>query len=154
MAAGDLHIFDEFLEDVGLGVHQLETDTFKCALITNAQTPAENSTDPRWGAGGTTNFSTAEVIGTGYTSGGEDIAATYSESLGTATFDGATNPSWTQNGAGFTNAYYAIIYNDTSAGKECVGYVDLNGPVSLQAGNVSVTWNGSGIFTATSTAGT
>ena len=155
MAAGDVHIFNEFLEDVGLAIHQLETDTFKCALINNSTVPTEATVIPHFGGTGTTDLSGGEMAGVnGYTSGGEDIGATYSETTGTATFDGATNPSWTQNASGFTTAYYAIIYNDTSVNKECVAYVDLGGPVSLQAGDVSITWAANGLFQVTSTAGT
>ena len=154
MAAGDFHIFDEFLEDVGLAIHQLETATIRLALVTNATVPAENTADPRWGAGGSTNFSSTEVTpGGNYTTGGIDVTATYSEASGTATFDGTTNPQWLQNGSNPTDARWAILYNDTSAGKECIGYGDLGATIDMSAGDLTWTW-GANIFTVTSTAGT
>lgn len=145
MAAGDVVLFEQFYEDEARGVHNLESDTIKVALVNNTITPAANTADPRWGAGGTTNLSANEVSGTGYTAGGTDIAATAALSGGALVFDGATNPSWTKNASGPTGIYWAIIYNDTATGKNAIGFVDMGGPVSLQAGDVSITWNASGI---------
>ena len=153
MAAGDIHIFDEFLEDLGLALHQLETGTFKVGLITSVQTPTENATDPRFGAGGTVNYATDQIAGTGgYTTGGTDIVATYSETAGTATFNG-TDVTWTANGSSPTNARWAIVYN-TQAALECVAYIDLGAVIDMTAGDLTLTWNASGLFTVTSTAGT
>lgn len=147
MAAGDVTVIDEFLEDLGLEVHQLETDDFKLGLVTSTTTPTASTADPRWGAGGSTNWSTNQVTpGGNYATGGPSIGGTYSQTAGTATFD-ATDVSITQNASNPTNARWGIGYNDTSAGKEVVFYIDLGTDIDLSAGDFSITWNGSGIFT-------
>lgn len=146
MAAGDVFVFDQFMVDVQEKIHDLETDTIKVALITSAVTPAVTDADPRWGAGGTTNFSTSQVTpGGNYTTGGS-AAATPSVTLsgGAAVFD-AGDISIAQHASNPTNARWGIIYNDTAAGKNCIGYVDLGTTIDLSAGAFSITWNASGI---------
>jgi hypothetical protein len=54
-----------------------------------------------------------------------------------------------QNASNPNNARWAVIYNDTSAGKEAVAFVDLGGVTDLTAGAFSITWNASGIFSFT-----
>jgi len=150
MAAGDIVIFNEFKEDVGQKIHNLSSDTFKLGLVTNAVTPAATTSDPRWGAGGSTNLSSSQVTpGGNYSSGGPTLASsTWSETSGTATFD-AADVSIAQNASNPNNARWGIIYNDTSAGKEAVAFVDLGGVTDLTAGAFSITWNASGIFSFT-----
>jgi hypothetical protein len=150
MAAGDIVIFNEFKEDVGQKIHNLSSDTFKLGLVTNAVTPAATTADPRWGAGGSTNLSSSEVTpGGNYSTGGPTLASTtWSETSGTATFD-AADVSIAQNASNPNNARWGIIYNDTSAGKEAVAFVDLGGVTDLTAGAFSITWNASGIFSFT-----
>jgi hypothetical protein len=47
----------------------------------------------------------------------------------------ATSPiSWAANAASPTNARWAIIYDNTTANKQVVGYIDLGGVVSLVPG--------------------
>lgn len=148
MAIGDVTLFNEFYEDIGLEVHQLETDTLKVGLITDAATPTAATGDPRWGAGGSTNFSSSQVTpGGNYSTGGPAIANnTYTETSGTATLDG-DNISIAQDGSNPTDARWGIIYNDTSTGKEAIGFVDLGGDTDLSAGAFAINWNASGIAT-------
>ena len=150
MAAGDITLFNEFKEDVGQKIHNLSSDTFKIALVTNAVTPAAGTSDPRWGAGGSTNLSTYEVTpGGNYSSGGATLSSsTWSETAGTATFD-AADVTIAQNASNPNNARWAIIYNDTSAGKEALAFVDLGGVTDLAAGAFQATWSASGIFALT-----
>lgn len=150
MAQGDVVLFNEFKEDIGQEIHQLSTDTFKLGLITNAVTPTASTADPRWGAGGTTNLSSSQVTpGGNYATGGPTIGSTtWSETAGTATFDGS-DISISVNASNPNNARWGIIYNDTSAGKEAVGFLDLGGVTDLTAGTFTVTWNASGIFALT-----
>ena len=150
MAQGDVTLFDQFLEDVGRKLHQLETDVIKCGLVTNATVPAATTTVPAWGAGGTTNFKTTEVTpGGNYAADGIDIAATYSQTAGTATLDGATNPQWLQNASNPTDATWGIVYNDTETNKVCIAYVDLGGAFNMTTGDLTITWAGGGIATMT-----
>lgn len=146
MAAGDIVFFDQWLVDVQEAIHNMETDTIKLGLITSAVTPAATTTDPRWGAGGTTNFSTNQVTpGGNYSTGGPTIANnSVTLSGGAGVFDG-DDISVTQHASNPTNARWGIIYSDTAAGKNCIGYLDLGTTIDLSAGDFSVAWNASGI---------
>lgn len=150
MAQGDITLFNEFKEDVGQKIHNLSSDTFKLGLVTNGVTPAANTADPRWGAGGSTDLSSSEVTpGGNYSAGGDTLASsTWSETSGTATFD-ASDVSIAQDASNPNNARWGIIYNDTSAGKEAVAFLDLGGVTDLSAGAFQVTWNANGIFSLT-----
>jgi hypothetical protein len=87
--------------------------------------------------------------GGNYSTGGPTIGSTtYSETTGTATFDGS-DISIAVNGSNPNNARWGIVYNDTSAGKEAVAFLDLGGVTDLTAGTFTVTWNASGIFALT-----
>lgn len=142
MAAGDFTLFEEATKDVVNGVHDFTNDSIKIALITASSTPAAADATPRW-----SDYSANEVSGTGYTAGGTAIGnASVAEAGGTTTFDGDA-VSWSQNGAGFTNARWGIVYNDTATNDEAIGFIDLGGTVSQQAGDVTLTPNASGVFT-------
>jgi hypothetical protein len=146
MAKGDLTIFEEFSNDVGLSKHNLDTEVHKLALITTAAASVAASTaTPTW-----SDFSGAEVTGSGYTAGGATIASTsYVEASGVGTFDGV-DVTWSQNASGFTNARTGIIYNSTHASSIAIAKVDLGSTnVSLQDGDVTVSWHTSGILTIT-----
>jgi len=149
MAQGDVTIFQQFIEDVGNKVHNLDSDAIKMGLIDSVQTPAATSADPRWGAGGTVNFDTNEVSQTGgtYAAEGLDITATWSQTTGTGTFDATDVSTWTQNASNPDDSRWGIIYNSTSAGKECIAYLDLGAIFDMTTGDLNVTWNASGIFT-------
>ncbi len=147
MAQGDLTLFEEFSLDIGDGTHDLDADTFKFALITNAAVPAASTATPALG-----DFT--QVTGGGYTAGGETLTTTWTEAGGTATFDATGSPScsWTQNGTGPTNIYYGILYNSTAVGNDAVCFVDMTTdggttPISLQAGDITWEANASGVFT-------
>lgn len=151
MAAGDITIFQDFISDLGLKVHNLNTDTLKLGLIKSAANggddPAAADAAPAWGAGGTTNFATAEVTpGGNYTTGGPDTVNTYSEATGTGTLDG-TDVSITQNASNPTNARWGILYNDTATNKNAVAFVDLGSDYDMTTGDLAINWNASGILT-------
>lgn len=147
MAAGDIVVFDQFLVDCLEKIHDLENDTIKLGLITNAVTPTAADSDPRWGAGGGTNFDTNEVTpGGNYTAEGETVAnPAVTLTGGLAQFDGddvliavhASNP---------TNARWGIIYNSTPAGNQCIGFLDLGAVIDMTAGKLDTVWAATGIF--------
>jgi hypothetical protein len=148
MAINDVGLFQQFIEDMGNGVHNLDTDAIKLGLIDSVQTPVATSADPRWGAGGTVNFDTNEVTQTGnYTAEGLDITATWSQTTGTGTFDATDVTTWTSNASNPDDARWGIIYNSTAAGKNCIGWVDLGSAFDMTTGDLNITWNASGIFT-------
>ena len=146
MARNDWVTFEEFSLDLSNKVHNLGSDIFKVGLVDEtAPVPVAGSATPEWG-----DFSGNEVSGTGYSAGGATLSGTSTaEAAGVTTFDDTGNVTWSQNGAGPTNIYWAILYNDTASSDECIGFLDMGGPVSLIDGDVSITWNASGILTVT-----
>jgi hypothetical protein len=158
MAQGTLALFDEFAESIGDGRIDLDTDTFKVAFVTLqvGGTPSIAKTDaiPTWGAGGSTNLSSSEVTpGGGYTVGGDALASvTWGQTAGVATFDADPNV-WTSSAGSPATIKTAVIYSDTAANKDCIGFVDMTADgttaISLLAGDVTITWGVGGILTAT-----
>jgi hypothetical protein len=146
MAAGDVVFFDQFLVDVQEGVHNLETDVIKVGLVTDVVTPSTTTSDPRWGAGGSTNLATNQVTpGGNYADGGPTIANnTVTLTGGAGVFDG-DDIAITADGSNPTDARWDIIYNDTAAGKNAIGFVDNGADIDLSLGDFSITWSGSGI---------
>lgn len=145
MAQGDLTVFEEFSLDIGSGVHDFTSDTLKLALIDNTSAPTAADATPTW-----SDYSANEVSGTNYTAGGASLSGvTYTEAAGVATLDDTGNVAWSQHASGFTDAYWAVLYNDDAASDQAICFVDLGGPVSLQDGDVTATWNASGILTVT-----
>lgn len=152
MARGDVKWFASFdltaKRGVSFSLHS--ADTLKLGIVTNAQVPAVDTADPRWGSGGSTNFSTSQVAtATGYSGPITLTGVTYTRSLGVNALD-FNDVSINSDAAGFANAYYAIIYDDTVAGKYCLGFIDLGGPVSIVTGplNINLNAGGFGTFTA------
>ena len=143
MARGDIVFFEEALDDAFFG-GWATTDDIKLAICDNTAAPTAAQATPA--LGDFTQVGTAGNYSAGGTSiGGWDALST--EAGGTLTFDSATNPSWAANALNDTDAYWGILYNDTQAGDPAFAYVDLGGPVDMSAGQLTVTWNASGIFT-------
>lgn len=143
MAQGDVTVFDEakaYLIDGDFS----STDDIKCAILDNTTTPAAGDTTPALG-----DYTEVGAAGT-YTAGGTSLgtlATLVTEAAGTMTFDSATNPTWAQDASNDADAYWGLIYNDTDAGDAAIAFVDLGGPVDMTAGDLTITWNASGIFT-------
>jgi hypothetical protein len=145
MARGDVTVFNEAKAKM-LDGDWASTDHFSCAICDDTTTPAAATVTPTLadftevGAGGT------------YVAGGTDLgalSALVTEAAGVMTFDSATNPTWAQDAGNDVDAFWGIIYNSTDAGNDAVAFVDLGGPVDMTAGDLTITWNGSGIFTIT-----
>ena len=138
MASGDNHIFAQYIYSMAItGLPVLwASDTLKAGIVTNVTVPAVTSADPRWGAGGTTNFSTNEVTpGGAYSAGGITLTApTVSLSSSNINLNITSPISLASNASNPTGAYWVIIYSFTSAGKQCTNYIDLGGPISLVSG--------------------
>lgn len=147
MARGDLVLFKEFADQLGSKNHAFENggDTFKLGLVNSTITPLTGDTTPTWG-----DYSTNEVgTGGGYTAGGISLAnQSYDEVDGVASFD-ADNIAIAQDGSGFTLGYWGILYNDTNGTDMAIGFLDLGGPVSEQAGPININWGATGIFKTT-----
>jgi hypothetical protein len=148
MARGDFTIFQDFALTLGSGVFDFDNDTLKLGLVTNGVTPSETDVHPSWA-----DYSGSEVSAAGgYTSGGETIPVTWTETGGVGTLqDDGGDISLAQNGSGFTNAYYGILYDDTEGSDAAIGFIDLNGPVSEQDGPVNINWHATAILQVTVT---
>ena len=147
MARNDWVTFEGFGLDLANGVHNLGSDTFSVRLITNAATiPAADTATPRWA-----DFSANECTqGGGYTTGGITLTGVSTALVGAVTtFDSTMEPTWTATAGSPTDIYYCVLVNNTATNDECVGFLDMGGPVSMVAGDVSVAFNASGIATVT-----
>ena len=143
MAAGDVVVFNEAKAKM-LDGDWASTDHFYCAICDNTTTPSASTATPVL-----SDFTEVGTAGT-YVAGGTDLgalSALVTQAAGTMTFDSATNPSWSSHASNDVDAYWGIIYNYTDAGKDAVAYVDLGGPVNMATTTLTITWNGSGIFT-------
>jgi hypothetical protein len=94
-----------FKEQLLLAVHDFSTDTFKLALYT---APAD------LGAATTAYSSSSEVVGTGYTAGGEVLTGVTVTVSGTTAFVDFSNVVWPV--ASFTTRG-ALIYNASKSNK-------------------------------------
>lgn len=147
MAQGTLTTFEEFRLNIGDGSHDLDNDSFKVMLITNATVPTAADTTPD-------SADYTEVSGDNYTAGGEALTTTWTEVGGTASFKVTSGTvTWTYHATGPNNIYYAIVYNTTHAGtNDAVAFIDMTAdsgttPISLQDGDITLTFHANGIFT-------
>jgi len=152
MARGDIHWFNRALLDAGKKLHDLSSDAIKLGIVTSANVPTANTPDPRWGSGGTTNFSTNQVAtATGYSGPVTLASVTFTQVSNIPTF-AANVVTVPQDGSGFTDGAYGIMYNDTDSGKRAVAFLDLGGPIGNANGPIDIDWNGAGNVILTLTA--
>ena len=145
MAIGDLIVFEEakaFMIDGAV----LVADEIWIGLVTDVC--AVDDALPAYGAGGTTNYTAIATAGE-YAAGGlllDTIANVVTEAAGTMSFkDTGASVTWAQNGASPQNARFAVVYNHTT--KLCYVMIDLGAAIDMQAGDLTITWNASGMFT-------
>lgn len=95
--------FNDFVEQIGLAVHQLNTGLVKIAL-TNTAPVATN-----------TIFANITEIaaGNGYTAGGEDTQNTWSENPAGTGEMVTVDVVWTASGGSIGPFRYVVMYNDT-----------------------------------------
>lgn len=147
MAVGDIKWFAQGLLDLGNKLHNLGSDTLKYGIVKSAANggidPSLSTTDPRWGAGGTTNLSSSQVAtgGTSYTGPGSLASATWTLVSNVPTLR-ANAITLAQDASGFTNGRWLIIYNDTDSGKRALAFVDLGSDRSLVTGQLVIDWSG------------
>jgi len=130
-------IFNSWLENHGDGTMDMDSDTFKAALLDDGYTI--DATDVQW-----SEVSANEVSGTGYTAGGKALTGvTWTQTDGTLTFD-ADDVAWT--GATFT-ARYMVIYDDTATNDEMVCVMDFGSNQTVTASTFTYSFHASGIIT-------
>jgi len=112
--------FNAFVADIGLKVHNLNSDDLWVGLSNTAPT-ASNAV---W-----TDITDISA-GNGYSAGGASTSTrSYSQTSGTATL-AAGNVVFTATGA-VGPLRYAVIYNHTAASKNLIGWWDYGSSISL-----------------------
>lgn len=117
--------FQPFVEDLAEKVHNLGSDTLKIALTNTAP----NATD------GTLSQITQIANGNGYTTGGaQAVQSSSAQSAGTYKLV-AADVTWTASGGSFGPFRYAVLYNDTAASDQLIGYWDYGTNLTITSGN-------------------
>lgn len=129
-------IFNSFWEDLARGNIDLDTDTFKAMVVTDAYTPDKDAHTKR-------SDVTNEASGTGYTAGGQAVTVTVTKDTANDRLDvDISDPSWA---------------NATLSGRGIVVYKSRGGAASadelvcsIAAGSDIVSTNGTWSFDVTS----
>lgn len=130
--------FHTFVQDVGRGVHNLNSNTLKIALTNTAPTASSNTV-----LADITQIS----AGNGYTTGGTTVASTaYSQTSGTGSLTG-TDVVFTASGGSIGPFRYAVLYNDTSASDSLIQYWDYGSSITVTDGNTFTVDFGATILT-------
>lgn len=128
--------FQDFVESLGLGQHNLSTDTLK-VYLSNAEPSVSGDAD---------KADLAEITNeNGYTAPA-DIQNTWSESGGTATL-AATDVVITASGGTVGPFQWVVVYNDTHATDGLVCYWDYGSSITLQDGETFTVDFGASMFT-------
>ena len=127
--------FQDFVESLGLGEHNLNTDTLNVYLTNNAPDVAADADK-------------ADLVGATEENGyaAADITNVWSEAAGTGTLAG-TDVVITAAGGTVGPFRYAVIYNDTHATDGLVCYWDYGSSITLQNGETFTVDFGASIFT-------
>jgi hypothetical protein len=117
--------FNTFVLELAKGTHNLNSNTLKI-LLTNTAPTASNSLK---------SDLTEISAGNGYTAGGN--TATYSsgtQTSGTYKLILSDPATWTASGGSVGPFRYAVLYNDTAASKNLIGWWDYGSSVTLADG--------------------
>jgi hypothetical protein len=113
---------NQFVADAANKVHNLSADDLRIYLSNTAAT-----------AGSTVYNTPADLVTSGgYTAGGATCAITSSTQSGGLYKLIITGPSWTAT-TGFGPFEFAILYNNTAASKQLIGYWDYGSSLSVAA---------------------
>lgn len=149
MATGDITVFEEAKATIIEGGWE-PADEIWIGLVTNSPAVTAADTIPAYAAGGTTNYTAIATAGN-YAAGGlllDTLANIVTEAGGTMTFaDTGASVTWAQDGSNPQTAMFGIIYHKTTG--LAIAMIVLGGPIDMQAGALTITWHGSGIFTIT-----
>lgn len=121
--------FQDFSEQLVRGVHDFDAHVFKVYLSNAVPSASADAV----------KADLAEIAaGNGYTAGGTATTITISETTGTTTVNG-TQVVFTAAGGTIGPFQYAVLYNDTSASDNLVGWWDYGAAITLQDGE-TFTW--------------
>ena len=114
-----------FKQQILLGEHDLDTDVIKLALYTSAATLSA----------ATTAYSTSdEVVGTGYTAGGNTLTGATVSLTGTTAFVDFSDTTWT---TATITARGALMYNSSKSNK-AIAVLDFGADKTSTAGSFTV----------------
>ncbi len=144
--------FNQFVQDVGRGVLNLNSDTLRDLLTNTSPNAADTKVDTTTSTctvGSTSNA--AEIAaGNGYTKKGTAIGTTaYSQTSGTATLSGA-NVVYTASGGAVGPFRYVVCYDDTSgttSTRSVIGWWDYGSSITLNSGETFTVDHSSNILT-------
>lgn len=129
---------NQFVGDLGDKVHDLDLDVLKIYL-SNTAPIATNSV----------KTDVAEITAeNGYTAGGSDISAIWSQTSGTGALTG-TDVVWTATGGTVGPFRYVVLYNDTptAPADPLIGWWDYGTSITLAAGETFTADFGASILT-------
>ncbi len=136
MAAGT-SIYNRTKANLANKIIDWEADTIKVALMDNSH--SFTATDNTWGA-----VSANEMAGTGYSAGGATVVSCAVTQGATTKLD-AYDASWLNST--LSDAYHAVIYDDTLANDDLIASVDFGGAYSTVSGTFSIVWSSAGVIT-------
>jgi uncharacterized protein (DUF2252 family) len=118
--------FNAFVEHLAEKVHNLGSDTLKVYLSNTAPNAATHAV----------KGDLAEISsGNGYTSGGNAASiSSSSQTSGTYKLVLADPATWTASSGSIGPFRYAVLYNDTAANDELIGWWDYGSALTLAAG--------------------
>ena len=123
--------------DLAVDLDDTTADRFKVMLVTSSYSPNFGTHDFKADV-------TNEVTGTGYSAGGKSLSSvTLTQSGGTITFD-AADVTWSSS---TITARGAVVYDDSLTNDPLICYIDFGADKTSTAGDFTVTFNASGIFT-------
>lgn len=145
MAQGTLQFFDQYMEDlhdpsIGHDLSAGNATDVRVALIDSVFTPETTTADPRWGAGGGTNvFSNEVTTSPSYITGGKQLV-NFQAALNAGAVEYTSNDitPWLQDAGGDTDCRWGIVYNNTLAGKQCIGWIDLGSSFDMSGGSLDI----------------
>ena len=133
--------FQDFVEQLGKGVHQLHAAGHTLRVYLSNTTP-DTALDA-------VKADLAEISGgNGYTAGGEDTQNDYTETTGTGSCVG-TDIVWTASGGSIASFRYSVLFNDTPAAPAdpLIGWWDYGSSIAPASGETFTVDFGSSMFT-------
>jgi len=119
--------FQSFVEALAEQAHKLDTDTLKVALSNTAPQATQTVFLPG-------SLHPPPAAANGYTTGGHTTAQTGSAQSGGTYKLTLTDVEITANAGGIGPFQYIILYNDTAASDELIGWYDYGSPITLLVG--------------------
>jgi hypothetical protein len=120
--------FNTFVEALSEKAHNLGADTLKCALTDTLPTAASDSGF----LPGSSHPPPAAV--NGYTTGGNSVTVSSSAQTSGTYKLVLADTSFSASGGSLGPFRYAVLYNDTAASDELIGYWDYGSSVTLADG--------------------